>query len=645
MKRSLLLFAALLGFAAVPARAALDPEVGKPYHLRVALHVADHRLLRGIFKDQVQRELQDSLQAALGPLATVEVVTEQSRKDTKDKGLLLALDKLKEARERGLQQTLDAWKDVSEVKTHFVLIDFVDGQYEIQLRQHDGLTGQASPTVRRERLDDRQFVARRVGQLIGEDFGPVGTVTDRGDEKTKIVKVALKGSALGAPLGNWVSPGEVFALVQISQSGGALRAYRVPWALLQVKEEPKDGVCTCQLFHRHPRPLDGGSGVVGYRCLKLSTLTKQPLRLQLVSANARKPVPEASKQIHVQKFGFDPEPNNWVSGITSREGFLSTETDKDKGYYDHVAFVLVLVGEEVKANIPVALVDDRPVVIPVALASEASNLLTDRKNFWTHQITEDLLVVADLLKELKDTVGKAEQRAAALEKVKATLKSLEEDAKRFEEARTRLEADAKESKVELNLADGNGGLQKMKTAEGILRQYADKLEKLVAQQDSPEAKELKAKLTQAQLAEEDADYDRALALYNDVIKAGAADEELKADVKKLQAAWQPRDEEHRQAREYIYTKWPAIDPVQMLPELPKLRKAFEKCQEVGDNLTPRKILTAALNHINTLQDRAKALRPEENEDDRNTARTIDEVKQQLTELLKAVDNFVNKGRK
>jgi hypothetical protein len=644
MKRSLLLLPALLCFAA-PARAALDPEVAKPYQLRVVLHIADHRLLRGIFKDQVQRELQDSLQAAFGPLATVEVVTEQSRKETKDRGVLRALDKLKEVQEKGLQQALDAWKDVSAVKTHFVLIDFVDGQYDIQLRQHDGLTGQASPTVRRERLDDRQFVARRVGQLIGEDFGPVGTVTDKGDDKLKTVQVTLKGSALGAPLGTWVRPGEVFALVQISQSGGALRAYRVPWALLQVKEEPKDGVCVCRLFHRHGGPLDGGAGVLGYRCLKLSTLTNQPLRLQLVSANAKKPVPEASKQIHVQKFGFEPEPNSWFSGITSREGFLTTENDKDRGYYDHVAFVLVLVGEEVKANIPVALVDDRPVVIRVVLSSESSTQVADLKNFWTRQIYESLLVVADLFKELKETVGKAEQRAAALAKVKATLQSVQEDAKRFDEMRTRLEKEARESKVELNLADGNDGLKKLKTAEAMLRQYAEKLEKLAQLQDSPEAKELKAKLLRAQAAEENADYEEALTLYGEIVKANAADDELKSYIKKLQAAWQVRDAEHQQARDYIYKTWPGLEPLRLLPEMPKLRKAFEKCRDVGDNLTPRKILAAALNHVQALQKLAESLKPDENDDDRNTARTIDEVKQQLTEVLKAVDNFVNKAGK
>src|SRR5713101_3176280 len=89
---------------------ALDPETDKPYELRVVLGVADQRLLTDVFKEQVERELRDGLQAALGDLATVEVVRAHPR--------------LKEVEANGLQ-ALDAWKDVDGVKTHFVMIDYV----------------------------------------------------------------------------------------------------------------------------------------------------------------------------------------------------------------------------------------------------------------------------------------------------------------------------------------------------------------------------------------------------------------------------------------------------------------------------------------------------------------------------------------
>src|SRR5262245_60908984 len=194
--------------------AALDPEVNKPYNLRVVLSFADQRLLTDVFKDQVERELRDSLQAAFGDLVSLEVVHEDPR--------------LKEVADNGLQ-ALDGWKDVSDVKTHFVLIDFVNGQYEVQARQYDGLTGQASPVVNCDRTTDRQFVSRTAALLIGRDLGAVGTVTDKGEGQK--VKVTLKGSELGVPLDRLVKKDDVLTLVRMEQAGSGLRAVRVPFAL------------------------------------------------------------------------------------------------------------------------------------------------------------------------------------------------------------------------------------------------------------------------------------------------------------------------------------------------------------------------------------------------------------------------------
>ena len=53
--------------------------------------------------------------------------------------------------DRGLQHALDSWKYLSNTKIHFVLIDFVQGQYEISAREYDGTTGLASPVVRQVR--------------------------------------------------------------------------------------------------------------------------------------------------------------------------------------------------------------------------------------------------------------------------------------------------------------------------------------------------------------------------------------------------------------------------------------------------------------------------------------------------------------
>src|SRR5262249_7499672 len=148
-------------------------------------------------------------------------------------------------------QSLDSWKDVNEIKTHFVLIDYVDNTYyEIRARQHDGYTGQASPVIRRERTSSRDFLARTIGLLLDHDFGIVGEVANLTDQPT--AEVRLKGAGQDVRLSQWVSLGDVFSLVKIVQSGGRLKADEVPSALLQADDAPnKEGVLKCRFFHRH----------------------------------------------------------------------------------------------------------------------------------------------------------------------------------------------------------------------------------------------------------------------------------------------------------------------------------------------------------------------------------------------------------
>src|SRR5262249_35819773 len=115
---------------------------------------------------------------------------------------------------------IDTPRDLTGVKTHFLRVDFVNGQYELQARQHDGLTGFVSP-LRRDRTADRALVTRVAGQLIAHDFGVVGTVTGSGDgtKGEGSVVVALRGGALAAPLDRWVHKGDVFAVYRIGRTG------------------------------------------------------------------------------------------------------------------------------------------------------------------------------------------------------------------------------------------------------------------------------------------------------------------------------------------------------------------------------------------------------------------------------------------
>src|SRR5207253_1582046 len=161
-----------------------------------------------------------------------------------------------------------------------VLIDFVNGRYEIQARQYDGTAGLASSAVRRVDEVDPHLVARKAGLLIDKDFGVVGTITQKDEKK---VDVAFKGGGFGVQLSRWIKKDDIFAVSQIVDQGGSGEvAFRVPWTLLQALADPRDGKCACAIHHRFQDPLPEAAGVLGYRCLKLGTI-RAPVRVRVVS--------------------------------------------------------------------------------------------------------------------------------------------------------------------------------------------------------------------------------------------------------------------------------------------------------------------------------------------------------------------------
>src|SRR5688572_7372880 len=70
--RHLFPLALALGLAS-PA-AAIDPELRAPYRLRVAVRTGDHAALTKHFRAEVTKAVTSALQAALGPIGSVEAV-------------------------------------------------------------------------------------------------------------------------------------------------------------------------------------------------------------------------------------------------------------------------------------------------------------------------------------------------------------------------------------------------------------------------------------------------------------------------------------------------------------------------------------------------------------------------------------------
>ena len=365
--------------------AALDPELKSPYQLRIVLHFADAPEMKPAYCDRVSRDLGDAVQAALGELGHVEVVRDHP--------------KLRDVLQNGLQVALDGWKERSGVKTHFVLVRFTGFDYEIQARQHDGVTGQASlftgQVVRTERTRDREFVARTAALMVTRDFGIIGTVNGKANAQGQ-VQVVLKGGGLGVPFGPWVKENEVFGLVGIPN--GAPGETVFPWLFLRVEKPPSDtagdGVCICRLYFRHVNPL-GNANFAGFRCVKLGT-SRGPVRLRLTQRNPKGGVATTEAlTLVVRRSGFEGEDSSRLRDAAQPDGSFDTVRYGQEGVFNHLAFVTVLGGAASSARIPklpVPILTDQPLDVLVPTAAEGDGLIRFQIAKWTHNVDDSYVV-------------------------------------------------------------------------------------------------------------------------------------------------------------------------------------------------------------------------------------------------------------
>ena len=147
MKRLLPVMLVLL--APLTVRAALNPETDKKYQLEVVLKCGAHNWLGDQFRNDLRSDLAGILQDALGGMADVTVVDLRKVPVAEWKPLW------KEFESHGFA-ALDKARELNGVKTHFLRIDFANGQYELQARQFDGSTGLAS-AVQSDRTADLRW--------------------------------------------------------------------------------------------------------------------------------------------------------------------------------------------------------------------------------------------------------------------------------------------------------------------------------------------------------------------------------------------------------------------------------------------------------------------------------------------------------
>jgi tetratricopeptide (TPR) repeat protein len=616
------------------ARAA-EQVAAPPYKLTIVLDVAKNRVLTEVFGQQVERELREGLQAALGDLASVDVVRKHP--------------KLEEARKDGLKRSLDSWKEQSDTKTHFVLVDLVNNQYEIRARQHDGPTGMASPVVRTDRTPDRAFVARAAALLIEQDFGFTATFrswprVDNELNQPQNVPLDLLGAGLGVPLSRWVKPGDVFTVVQMFNDGRA--PIPVVDSLVQIQDAPRDDApdtaCVGKLFWRNRSPSEDSRHAL-YRCVKLGAV-RAPVRLRILQHKPDRTVAPLQATIEVRRSSFKGEEGSVVKGGSDPVfGEFTTAPRTDVPPYDRVAFITIISGGKVRAYLPLPLVDDQTVTVPVSVNAEQVDALAERLESWQRDVDDAWRVQVGVFEDLNEMSRKANTPSEkVVARAQSGLKRITDDFDRLAVERQQLMAEVAGRKVDTSRQDSV--LNALKEGVKKLSDYADKQDKIMKEESRPERRTARSELEDANLAEERADYDKAIELYRKGL-AVIDDPGRRKHLEKLEREWMTRDEEHLQARKFVYQTLPKLDTAGLEQEMDNIRKALQVFKSAGDYRSSNKLRIALQDQIVRVTKEGDSLKPDLREEDVKPAERVKKVNPQLLQLAKDTVSFLETASK
>jgi hypothetical protein len=635
-------FAVLCGsFATSPTCRAADGDSDPPYQVKVVLDIAKNRVFTQPFREQIQRELQDGIQAALGDIARVKVTDTHA--------------KLDDIHRLGLGPALDNWRETSREKTHFVLIDLVDNEYQIQARQFDGPSGTASPVVRLDRTPDRAFVARLAALLIERDFGFTASFRSwpKGadpNDQPQPVQLTLDGGR-GVPLSRWVHKGDVFAVVNMSPPGGGAPR-KMDWCLVQLQDPPPDdstdGICTGRLFWRYTHSSDSDS-LNGYRCIKLGAILG-PAKLRMVKTEKDKIIGPMQGTLELRRFGFKGEEGTLVNGAPDeRSGVYSSASNPKIAPFDRVAFITVRRGGIVRAYLPFPILDDHATVVPFSSNTDQIDALAQRIERWKRHVNDALQVRDTLVVELTAMGQKSSiPREQVIARANQGLKRISDDYNRLIAEKEELQRLISSRKPGTNnfdnaLASQDANLKRLKDDEGDLTKYIAKQEEIFKNESSPSMRIAKAQIADAELALQRFDYDQAIDLLRQAQKE-LKDEKLQQRINELETQWMPISDEQKAARKFIYEVFPNLDTSGLGANISKARKDFEICKSAGDKITSQKLAAAIKNHITRLLKEKSELNPV-SEGDQVTLEKIGKVAEALQPLYTDVLAFCDTDKK
>lgn len=607
----LVITAAVLVLVGGPASAqpSLDPEVNGQLLWRIVVKTEPHPLLGPSFKDQVKRDLMAALQPAIGGLGTVDVLDLEDALAGKADALV------QDFHAKGFT-ALDAPRDLTGVKTHFLQIDYRDGQYHLESRQHDGFVGLASPVSRKQSVRSPELVGRTAGLMIDRDFGLAGTLDPANADATEVT-VKFRGGKL-EKLDRYVKAGDVFALARISKAanraapppartatgkviapppGSVPPAALTPavhaYTFLRVAAVNGDGTARCTVIRspNYKATLPGGVAVQGYRCLKLNTI-QAPIAIRIVKSkddDGRSGASTVNVRATENAFTAKDDPKDYLD---FRDGlYRSTRS------FSNLACVTITLGKTKSEHFPVPVLSTEPIRLYFETNPEAeARAVFERSAIALSVRASDSRIaqvaafdgIGKLIAAQKNDEALARARAA-FEAADAADKVLSEEMEQLKPQGTNVAgAAALFTNVERQLAAIRASNTQLAARILELDAVVNK-----AKDSSSLPAEVKAQSlnTRIKLLLESGEVEEALVALDQLATLAPNNPEIKARREKLAAEWKPKDEAHAKAREYLLKTWPALATVPDLhASLAQLRANVEICKKAGDKHAFRRLL-------------------------------------------------------
>ncbi|MFL5327865.1 MAG: hypothetical protein ACJ8C4_03035 [Gemmataceae bacterium] len=510
-------------------------------------------------------------------------------------------------------------------KTHYVSIKLVGGQYVIHTRMTDATIGWISPNMQEEQTADRESLPRLALAALLRDYGLTATIDSSDGDRNATLRLA-SGNISDTRLGLWVSPGDLFALVQL---GGAGRSARVPNVLLRVVREPVSGRVECRIESRFVKPLEGWESGK-YRAVKLPAV-RGLARLQIVRPNGS--VPDGLT-VRLSAAGFDRNDAVKETG-TYRDGrFTSNEV------YDRIAYARIMSSDRMLAQVPVEILRDAPVI--VELRSDGGDVVppTDVDQRLIRARLQDLLLrLGEDNLEIRKLLD-AGKNAACLTRVQDALNRMDEEL-----VRLRLDVEVLRKRSPSGLEEIDRGLRQAEEIEKSLKLLKGRLEAAIASSTSPEAIKnrdaIQLLITRAERAVEEAEYDQAIGLYEDVLRQRSDAAEAAKRLDELKRGWRIASDKHKAARSFVYETFAkATTAEDFSARLEEARQAFTVCQSVGDRFTAKKIYLVLHRAADLLAQRSEELRSSTTSDAPKQRETLRQASAAASALLKDVEAFL-----